>query len=186
MIKIGIIVANGTEDSELVVPVDIWNRAGIITKIISIHKKKNVLLANGIKVSCNETLDVENLSKYNAIYLPGGTKGVEQLSSTNTPKLINFLKGNTNSNVWFLSICAATSIYGKLGMLKGVKATCYPGYESSFKSSYVKQPVVVSKHFITANGPGSVFDFAFKVVEKLISPAMAKKVANDMLYKGIK
>lgn len=184
MVKIGIIVANGTEDIELVVPTDIWNRAGIITKLISIHKKKNVVLSNGVKVSCQEVLSAENLSKYNAIYLPGGSKGVEQFNSTFAPKLIKFLRANANNpKIKFLAMCAAPKVYGELGMLKGVKATCYPGCESSFKSSYVKQPVVASKQFITANGPGSAFEFAFKVVNDLVSPAMAKKVAKDMLYK---
>lgn len=185
MIKIGVIVANGTEDIELVVPSDIWNRAGIIVKLISIHKKKNVVLANGTKVSCQAVLSAENLSKFNAIYLPGGAKGVEQLNALNTPKLIRFLRANaTNPKVKFLSICAATKVYGEMGMLKGVKATCYPGYESSFKSSYVNQPVVSNKGFITANGPGSAFDFALKVVSELVSPATAKKIAKNMLYKG--
>lgn len=184
MVKIGIIVANGTEDIELVVPADIWNRAGIIVKLISIHKKKNVVLANGTKVSCQSILETENLSKYNAIYLPGGTKGCEQFNNVFAPKLIKFLRANANNQkIKFLSICAATKVYGELGMLKGVKATCYPGYEKSFKSSYVNQPVVASKQFITANGPGSVFEFAFKVVNDLISPTKAKEVAKAMLYK---
>lgn len=137
-----------------------------------------------MKVSCQEVLSAENLSKYNAIYLPGGSKGVEQFNSTFAPKLIKFLRANANNpKIKFLAMCAAPKVYGELGMLKGVKATCYPGCESSFKSSYVKQPVVASKQFITANGPGSAFEFAFKVVNDLVSPAMAKKVAKDMLYK---
>ena len=183
MVKIGILVANGVEDIELVVPADIWNRAGIIVKLISIHKKKNVVLSNGTKVSCQSILATENLSKFNAIYLPGG-KGCEQFNSVLAPKLIKFLRANANNQkIKFLSICAATKIYGQLGMLKGVKATCYPGCESSFKSSYVNQPVVVSKQFITANAPGAAFDFAFKVVNDLVSPAKAKEIAKAMLYK---
>ena len=72
MVRVAVIVANKSEDIETIVPVDIWRRAGIIVKLISIEKKKSLILSNGMKISCDDILAKENLSKYNAIYLPGG------------------------------------------------------------------------------------------------------------------
>jgi putative intracellular protease/amidase len=107
MLKIAIMVANGTEDIELVVPLDIWRRAGLSVKLLSIEKKKNVLLAHGTKVSCDEILSKENLSKYNAFFLPGG-KGCERFNKELAPKLVTFAqKEYKNTKFTFMAICAA-------------------------------------------------------------------------------
>jgi len=81
-----------------------------------------------------------------------------------------------------MSICAATSIYGELGVLNGIKSTGYPTTIDSFKETYVNKPVVIDKNFITAAGPGVAMQFAFAAVEKLASVTIANTVAKEMLY----
>lgn len=185
MVRIAILVANSSEDIEVIVPCDIWRRAGLYVKLISVEKKKNVLLQSGIKISCDDILANENLSKYNAIFLPGG-EGHYEFNDVKAEKLIKFLIHNKNNNkIWFLSICAATEVYGKLGMLEGIKATCYPGFEETFKNTYVKnKPVVVCKNFITANAPGAAFEFAITVANKLLSSNKANEVAKAIKYQN--
>ena len=68
MLRIATLIANKSEDIETVAAVDIWRRAGISVRLISVEKKKNITLANGVKISCDEILAKENLSKYNAIF----------------------------------------------------------------------------------------------------------------------
>lgn len=183
MIRIAVMVTNGNEDTELVVPVDIWRRSGIIVRLISIEKKKNVILSNGIKVSCDEILSKENLIKYNAIYLPGG-KGCANFNEDYAPKLVTFCKKFASSKTKFMAICAATECFHNWGMLsKDIKVTCYPGVQAGkFDANYVKQNVVISKNFITAAGPGVASEFAFKVVETLVSAEKAKEIRKQMLY----
>lgn len=183
MIRIAIMVTNGTEDIELVVPTDIWRRAGLIVRLISIEKKKNVILSNGIKVSCDEILSKENLIKYNAVFLPGG-KGCVNFNENYAPKLVAFCKKFAHSKTKFMAICAATECFYNWGMLtKDTKVTCYPGVQTSkFEDNYVKQNVVVSKNFITGAGPGVAHEFAFKVIETLVSVEKAKEIKKQMLY----
>jgi putative intracellular protease/amidase len=79
----------------------------LIVKLISIEKKKNVILAHGTKVSCDEILAKENLSKYNAIFLPGGP-GYVRFNKEFAPKLVAFAqKEYKNPKINFLAICAA-------------------------------------------------------------------------------
>lgn len=185
MIRIAVIVANKSEDSEVIVPIDIWRRAGIFVRTLSVDKKKNLFLAHGIKISCDTLLSSENLSKYDAIYLPGGP-GYVNYNDDMAPRLISFLEKNgSNSKMWFLAMCAAPQVYGCMGMLDGVKATCYPGYEEPFKATYVKtKDVVVDKNFITANSMSAAIEFALTVISKLVGKAKAKEVAKSILYKG--
>ncbi|WEK83125.1 MAG: DJ-1/PfpI family protein [Mycoplasma sp.] len=184
MLRIAIIVANKSEDMEVIVPLDLWRRAGFFVKLISVEKKKNLILARGTKISCDEILMKENLTKYNAIFLPGG-EGHMKFNDVDAPRLINFLKRHGNEKkINFLSICAATQVYGGLGMLDNVKATCYPGCQSSFKKTYVKKDVVVDKNFITANGPAAAVEFALTVIKQLEGDKLANEVASKILYKG--
>lgn len=185
MTRIAIMVTNGTEDIELIVPTDIWRRAGIIVKLISIEKKKNVILSNGVKVSCDDIIAKENLNKYNAIYLPGGP-GYKFFNDQYAPKLVTFIKKNyRNKNLTFMAMCASTTVFADWGVLDPtVKVTCYPGMEKDkLEKNYVKQDVVFSKNFITATGPGVAKEFAFKVAEHFTSPQKAKDVAKQMLYR---
>ena len=176
-------VTNGTEDTELVVPIDIWRRAGLIVRLISIEKKKNVILSNGIKVSCDEILAKENLIKYNAIFLPGG-RGYVNFNEEYAPKLVTFCKKFAHSKTKFLAICAAPECFYNWGMLtRDIKVTCYPGVEiGKFEDNYVKQNIVISKNFVTAAGPGIASEFAFKVVELFVSPIKAQEIKKQMLY----
>ena len=184
MLRIATLIANKSEDIETVAAVDIWRRAGISVRLISVEKKKNITLANGVKISCDEILAKENLSKYNAIFLPGG-EGFKRFNDVDSPKLISFLdKNRNNEKIYFFAICAAPSIYGEIGMLEDVKATCYPGFESSFKHNYVDQDVVVDKNFITAKAPGSTIKFALTVVAKLIGIKKAEEIASKIFYDG--
>lgn len=185
MIRIAVIIANKSEDAEVIVPIDIWRRAGIYVKTLSIEKKKNLLLAHGTKISCDTLLSDENLSKYDGIYLPGGP-GYMSYNDEDAPRLISFLnKNRTNTKITFMAMCAAPQVYGCLGLLDGVKATCYPGYEEPFKKTYVKnQNVVVDKNFITANSMSAAIEFALTVISKLVGRSEATKTAKSILYKG--
>jgi putative intracellular protease/amidase len=157
----------------------------LIVKLISVEKKKNVILSNGVKVSCDEILAKENLAKYNVIYLPGG-KGHERFNELIAPKLVTFVKKNAkNPAITFMSLCAATECFYTYGILPpDVKVTTYPGTQvGKFDKNYVKQDVVFSKNFITGSGPGIAHEFAFKIVEKFASANVAKEVRKGMLYR---
>ena len=182
MVRIAVIIANKSEDIETLVPVDIWRRAGIIVKLISIEKKKSVILSYGTKISCDDILSKENLSKYNAVYLPGG-EGHLKFNDIDAPRLISFLnKYGNNQQITYMGICASPEVYGGLGMFKSVKFTCYPGYEKNFKKTYVNKGVVVDKNFITAKSPAFAIPFALAAITKLVNKETAQKVAKEICY----
>lgn len=182
MIRIAVLMADKTEDIEAIVPIDLWKRAGFNVVTLSVEKKKNITLASGTKISCNEVLTMENFSKFNAVYLPGGP-GYKKFNDVDAPKLINFIVKNANNQkITFMSICAATAVYGGLGVLANVKATCYPGFQDSFKKTYVDKDVVCDKNFITGKGPGSAYKLALVAIAKLTNLKTAKEIAKQTCY----
>ena len=66
------------------------------------------------------------------------------------------------------AICAAPMVLGKLGLLKGKKATCYPGFEQYLEGADCTGAMVERDgNIITGKGPGAAMEFALAVVELL-------------------
>ena len=67
-------------------------------------------------------------------------------------------------------------VFGKLGLAKGRKVTCYPGFEQYMEGAdCTGEMVVIDGNIITGKGPGAAMDFALTVVNKLCG---AEKVAE--------
>ncbi len=139
-------------------------------------------MQNGVHISCDDILAKENLSKYSAIYLPGGKGCSSFLDPAQCAKLISHLKKVKGSKVTIMANCAAPSILNKLGIIDNVKVTCYPGYEVGLKH-HAKDDIVIDKNFITSKAAGTTIDFALTVIKKFISPAKAKEVAKEICYR---
>ena len=77
---------------------------------------------------------------------------------------------------------AAPAVLGKLGILEGKQATCYPGFQEALGESYVGGLVVESKNVITAKGPGLSSDFAFCLIERLVGSEAADAVYDAAQY----
>jgi 4-methyl-5(b-hydroxyethyl)-thiazole monophosphate biosynthesis len=76
-------------------------------------------------------------------------------------------------------------VLGDLGILEKKKATCYPGFENQLGSAYfTAEPVVEDQNIITGRGPGLVFEFALKLVEKLYGKDKAIAIAGQLLLSG--
>ncbi|WP_052663398.1 DJ-1/PfpI family protein [[Mycoplasma] testudinis] len=181
-IRIAAIVATKSEDMELIVPVDLWRRAHFIVDLISIEKKNSVTLSNGTSIKCTQTIDKTNLKQYNAIFLPGGEGSNKFVLDT---KLVDHLKIFNEDGRYLLAICAAPAVFSKLDLLGKHKVTCYPENSSEIGPNLDKSAknVVVDGNFITAKAAGSVFEFAFKVIETLASKKEAEIVAKRIFYK---
>lgn len=184
-ISIAIIVCNFSEEAEVIVPADLWRRANIVVSLISAEKKKNLVLQNGIKISCDDILIKENLSKYSAIYLPGG-QGCFDYLDEKCEKLVKYLKKNmSKKSFYLLGACASPSVIAKMGIIDKINATVYPGYEKELKK-YCNENVVCDKNLITTKAAGTIYDFALTVISKFISKEKANKIANLVCYKNWK
>ena len=111
------------------------------------------------------------------LILPGGQTKLGECSA-----LCELLVEHNNAGKLIAAICAAPMVLGKLGILKGKQATCYPGFQDALGESYVGGLVVESKNIITAKGPGLSADFAFCIIERLASSEVADAVYDAAQY----
>lgn len=168
---------NGFEEIEAITTIDLLRRAGIELTTVSITGKEMVLGAHNIVVKADELFDDIDFSGAEMLILPGGPSHLDQHAG-----LCELLKVHNDANKLIAAICAAPSVLGRLGILKGKQATCYPGFENALGESYVGGLVVESKNIITAKGPGLTADFAFCIIEKLAGSDVADDVYDKAQY----
>lgn len=175
-------LADGFEEVEALTMVDVLRRAGVPVKTVSITSSLQVKGAHGIIVSADLIFDNTLFVGAPWLILPGGLPGAENLYEF--PQLHGLLRNQLESSDGRIAaICAAPAVVlGRLGLLKGEKATCYPGFEKNLKNAeYIDDKVVVSGRFVTANGPSSALPWALEVVKETLGAAVAREVATGML-----
>ena len=79
------------------------------------------------------------------------------------------------------AICAAPSIIGKLGLLKGKKATCFPGFEQFLEGAMFTGDLVnIDDNIVTAKGAGAAVEFGLALGALLCGEGKAEKTAKSL------
>ena len=177
--KVFIFLADGFEELEAIAPIDIFRRADIDVTIISVTNEKLVRGAHNISVLADKIFSEADFSVNDLLYLPGGMPGTKNLGAHEGLK--NLILKQAGENRKIAAICAAPSILGKLGLLKGKEAICYPGFEEQLAGAILSKEKIVESGFIsTAMGAGVAVQFAIKLVEVLKGKAVAEKVSMSI------
>ena len=174
-------LANGFEETEAIAPLDIMRRAGLEVKTVGIGSK-TVTGSHGIAVGCDlceQEVDFDNID---GVVLPGGMPGTTNLAASAT---VNAALDKAAQNKKLLAaICAAPSVLGQKGLLKGKQATCYPGFEDKLLGAcFTGESVAVDGNCITAWGAGAAIRFGFAIVEFLCGKQKAGEL--EALFKCV-
>ena len=176
-----VFLADGFEEIEALGTVDILRRCELDVKTVSINKKNEVTGAHGITVISDILFDDVNEFDIEALVLPGGLPGADNLE--NHKALTELITKAANDEKIIAAICAAPKIPGVLGLLSGRKATCYPGFEARlFGSKISHKKLVHDKNFITAKGAGVTHEFAAEIAASLKKGVLAKRIIKGMFY----
>jgi len=159
------LLATGFEESELIVPIDMLMRGGAQVELVGVDGDV-VCGAHGITLSTDcDLYDVE-LSQDDLLFLPGGQPGVDNLWSRKG--VLDLVMSAAEMGIPIAAICAAPMILGRLGLLDGKNAVCYPGCEGDLLgATIVDAPAVTDGNFITGKAAGAVFPFAAQMMKKL-------------------
>jgi 4-methyl-5(b-hydroxyethyl)-thiazole monophosphate biosynthesis len=174
-----VFLADGFEAAEALVTVDILRRAGHKVTCVGVDKKE-IVGAHGIKITADIKTGEFSPVALQAVVLPGGMPGTRNLMANAT--VCNAAKTAFKQGKLVAAICAAPSILGRLGLLKGKAATCYPGFEEELIGArYVNSPAVTDGNIITAKGAGAVFEFGFAIVDNLAGKINASKELRETM-----
>ncbi len=162
-----ILFADGFEDSEGITTRDILLRGKVEVISASLNDSLDVVTSHNLHIKADILLKDANLEEYDFIILPGGLKGVNNIS--NSTLAINTIIYFHDHNKDIYAICAAPSIIGKLGYLDNLKFTCFKGFEEGINGTYTSEPATQSSdHIITGKSMAYSVEFALLILKKLV------------------
>jgi 4-methyl-5(b-hydroxyethyl)-thiazole monophosphate biosynthesis len=179
-------LTDGFETVEALAVIDILRRAEIDVKTVSITGKCEVTSAQNIQVKADsllEDLNKSNLESDDVLFLPGGPGHKSYMESE---KLLDLLRSHNEKGGRLAAICAAPSILGRLGLLKGKKAMCFPGFEKYLEGAdVVSAParVVTDGNITTSRGMGTSIDLGLELVKLIKGENEAASLAVSTQYK---
>lgn len=176
-------LAEGFEEIEALTAIDVLRRGGVNLKTVSITTALQVKGAHGVTVNADLIYDNTLFSEPSWLILPGGMPGAANLYEY-APLQGLLRKQAQSAKGRIAAICAAPAVVlGQLGLLKGEKATCYPGFEKYIDDAeLIDAPVVVSGKYVLGNGPANALSWALTVLDQEKGKRTAVEVANGMLY----
>ncbi|AHH03615.1 4-methyl-5(B-hydroxyethyl)-thiazole monophosphate biosynthesis enzyme [Borrelia nietonii YOR] len=179
--RVAIVLANGFEEIEAVVPMDILRRGGVDLKVIGLNDDRVVLSSRGFTFWVDEKISDCSADHFDLIILPGGMPGATNLFESQS--LDKILRNMNLQGKLIAAICASPAVVlSAKGLLGTNKFTCYPGFEDGITDGeFVDEDVVVSNNFITSKGVGTAFKFAFTLL-KIIK---GERVLEDVKRKAL-
>lgn len=173
-----VFLADGFETIEALAVVDMLRRAKIDTMTVGVTGKE-VKTSHSINVTADITIDELNINDANAIVLPGGMPGTLNLEANSVVQ--SSIDYCVENGKYVCAICAAPSILGHKGLLKGREAICFPGFEEDLSGATISDKYVVTNgKFITARGAGVAVDFGLEIVKALAGNDLSNKIRETI------
>ena len=178
---VAILLGNGFEESEALVPADLLRRAGVKVALVGLDSLQ-VTGSHGITVTADTTLDQLESDQLRMLMLPGGLGGVEAISGDMRAQAL--IQRCYDHGCWLAAICAAPTILANLGMLDRRNAVCYPGMEDLMGSAVVQKgsQVVTDGRIITGEAAGSAFEFGLRLVEAACGREAMERVRDAVHF----
>lgn len=178
-----ILLGNGFEESEALVPADLLRRAGAEVVLASVSGPQ-VTGSHGITVQADALLEELDPRELELVVVPGGMGGVAAISAHQGA--MDFIKTAAALDRCVAAICAGPTVLAKLGLLEGKKAVCFPSMEDQLTGAIVQKgtPVVADGRIVTAEAAGSAFAFGLKLIELIKGQLTAQRIADTVHYHG--
>lgn len=172
-------LADGFEEVEALAPLDLLRRAGLSVTTVGVGGK-TVTGAHGISVLADMADKDYADSAPEMIFLPGGMPGTLNLAASTVVQ--SAIATAVKQNTYIAAICAAPSILGDLGLLRGKEAICYPGFEDRLVGATLSNHRVVRDgKILTAAGMGVAVEFGLAIVEELLGRQKAEELRRAVL-----
>lgn len=173
-----LLLADGFEETEALVPLDLLRRGKLDVKTVGITGK-TVTGAHGIAVTA-DLLPREVKGKIDALILPGGMPGALNLDgSSDVDRLIEKTRADGGR---LAAICAAPLVLGRRGLLSGKRAVCFPGFENELGGAVrSNKRVETDGDVTTAVGMGAAYEFGLALLALLAGRETAERVRSSSL-----
>jgi DJ-1 family protein len=175
-----VLVADGSEEMEVVITVDVLRRAGISVFLAGVGEEtRMVTTSRGVRIAPDGAWDPAEATRFDALVIPGGIGGTQAMRQDESVKqaVREFMKAGKT----VAAICAGPTVLHDAGVLAGKTYTSNPSSREELTAgTWVDQPVARDGHLVTSQAPGTAFAFGLALIEVLDTPEMARKVAAGL------
>ncbi|HAL91982.1 MAG TPA: DJ-1 family protein [Verrucomicrobia bacterium] len=179
-----VLVADGSEEMEVVITVDVLRRAGIGVFLAGVGEEtRMVTTSRGVRIAPDGAWDPAEMVRFDALVIPGGIGGTQAMREDESVK--QAIREFLQAGKVVASLCAGPTVLHEAGVLAGKTYTSHPGSRDELPAGiWVDKAVVRDGNLLTSQAPGTAFAFALALIEMLESPEIAQKVAAGMLYQA--
>ncbi len=176
-----VILANGFEEIEANTAIDILRRADLRVTVAGLDGKK-ITGSRDMTVITDTELKEED-SDYDVLVLPGGQPGADNIHNSEVAN--NLIHEFNRKKKLIGAICASPAVVlAPTGILRGKKATCYPGLEDKFPEDVIieEKDVVADDNIITSRGPATAMAFSLSLIKNLCGKSISDTIAEGLLF----
>ena len=175
-----VLLADGSEEMEAVIVIDVLRRAGWPVTVAAIGEQLLLQASRDVKIQADILLQDCESSSFNLLVLPGGKGGTDRFIADSTVQAL--LRTWDKAGKPLAAICAAPLALDAAGILRHRQYTCYPGIETQISAgTHCEREVVQDENLITSRGPGTAFGFALTLVATFESEEAAEKLRRQMV-----
>jgi protein deglycase len=172
-------MANGAEEMEAVIIVDVLRRAQWEVVIAGLQPGL-VKASRGVMIQPDARWENLQPMTFDALILPGGSGGTEALKADG--RVLQTIKDFVAARKWVGAICAAPTVLSAAGVLHQRRATSHPAVRRDLGDAIVSNDrVVVDGRIVTSQGPGTTFEFALTLIRLLSGEAAVQQVAGGLV-----
>lgn len=180
------LAADRFEDMEYYATRDVLRRGGIetVTAEARINPDSSIIHGReGAEIVERIPLSEAKVDDFDILVVPGGAQWMELIRNQKVLDLIRAFYDRPEKYV--CAICAAPTILGSMGLLKGRRYTCFPSMNQDFGGTFIQRYAVIDGHLITGDGPAAAVTFGLSILLATCGEKVCRDVASEMYYEGI-
>lgn len=179
-----VLIADGTEEMEFTIVVDVLRRAGVRVTVAGLHGAESCTCSRGVRILPDMSLATARAAgaAWDVVVLPGGGPGAQAFAAS--AAVGELLAEQWQGGRSVAAICAAPIALAAHGVAAGRAMTAHPSVRDTVAAhgSWRDEPVVADGQLLTSRGPGTAFDFSFALVERLCGAETAAAVRAPMEF----
>ena len=177
-----VFLAEGFEECEGLLVVDLLRRAGVRVITASVTGRREVVSSHQVPITADALAEDADFASADMLVLPGGMPGTTHLGES--PIVLEQCRAFAGDR-YVAAICAAPSVLASLGLLEGKNAACHPSVEPKMAGAVLTgRPVETAGNVITGQGLGAAIPFALELVRLLTDQETADRIAAAICYRG--
>lgn len=166
--RVAILIENGVEDSEFLVPYNALKKAGAEVVVLGSRMNEEYKGKQG-KASARPdgTTTEARAEEFDAVIIPGGMAPDKMRTNMKT---VRFVQDAMNHNIWVAAVCHGPQVLIEGDLLRGKNATGFRAIRKDMQNAgahYIDEPLVVDGNLITSRRPGDLPIFTTTILSRL-------------------